>query len=274
LGQTAPVAAGEKDPERRLSELVSAAREQWPDLEVEVRGFRAYLEEKVAGSGRESLAPARAADLYLTYACGQGDSRAIGAFEARYSREIAVALRRYPASEDLLQALRERLFVPRRGEPRKILSYSGRGPLGAWACAVALRLAVTSRRGGKQEVPLEEGPLLEVPSSDPELRFIKTQHLEEFRRAVRTAFGELSSRERNVLRLYLIDGLNIDQIGAAYDTHRATVARWIAKSRETILFKTRQELAARLRLRGDRLDSFLKLIDSQLDASVGKLLRL
>ena len=40
------------------------------------------------------------------------------------------------------------------------------------------------------------------------------------------AFAALESRERNLLRYALGDGLSVDAIGTLYRVHRATAARW------------------------------------------------
>ena len=44
------------------------------------------------------------------------------------------------------QRLRERLFVGSDGEPARLASYSGRGPLGTWVRIAAIRLALNLRR--------------------------------------------------------------------------------------------------------------------------------
>ncbi len=81
-----------------------------------------------------------------------------------------------------------------------------------------------------------------------ELSLIKVHYRSEFKAAFEAALATLSSRERNVLRLHILDGLNIEQIGTLYKAHRATVARWIAASRKKIDEGTRRALADKLKL--------------------------
>lgn len=53
-----------------------------------------------------------------------------------------------------------------------------------------------------------------------------------------------------------------------YRVHRATVARWIATLRGTLLERTREALVSRLRLSPAELDSVLRLIDSHLEVGL------
>jgi RNA polymerase sigma-70 factor (ECF subfamily) len=261
--------------EAALGEGMRDGESAWPGVGVEGTAFAAHL-GRLMGDAAEPAAQLRRrrlSDLYLAVACSTGGTAALVAFDRAYKGEIGRALRRFRGVEEIQQAVRERLFVSSGRAPPAILRYSGRGPLGAWVCAVALRQAVTFARKAKGEVALEEGRLLEIPDMDPELALIKAEHAQAFRRAVREAFATLTERDRNVLRLHLLDGLNIDQIGEAYDAHRATVARWIAHCRENIRKETRRRLAAELGVRGSRLDSLLRKLDSQLDASISKALR-
>jgi RNA polymerase sigma-70 factor (ECF subfamily) len=83
----------------------------------------------------------------------------------------------------------------------------------------------------------------------------------------------LSPEQRNVLRLHLLDGLNIDQIGLIHQVHRATVARWLARARETVRDDTRRRLAAKIAVDGPELESIVTALHSQLDVSVQRILR-
>jgi RNA polymerase sigma-70 factor (ECF subfamily) len=56
-------------------------------------------------------------------------------------------------------------------QPPKLASYSGRGPLGQWVRAVALRLDIDQQRAAPSELPTEVAPvaLAERLGADPEL---------------------------------------------------------------------------------------------------------
>jgi len=55
--------------------------------------------------------------------------------------------------------------------------------------------------------------------------------------------------------------------------HRATVARWIAKARETLLTETRTLLMKRLRVDQNEFESIMRLIQSRFDVSIHHFLK-
>jgi RNA polymerase sigma-70 factor (ECF subfamily) len=141
---------------------------------------------------------------------------------------------------------------------------------------VAVREALTLLRktaGAAARHEEEDLADLRAQVHDPELALIQARHANDFRLAIQTALGELSTRERTVLRLHFCDGLNIDQIGVVYRVHRATVARWIARAREELLETVRKTLRARLGVTPSELRSLLVHVRSQLDVSVHRLLK-
>ena len=153
--------------------------------------------------------------------------------------------------------------------------YAGRGPLGGWVRATALHAALTLRRQQRHQVPLDEEQLLEIPATatDPELRYLRARYQPRFKQAFQASLAALSSRERTVLKMNVLDGLNIDQIGAVYKVHRSTVARWLAQAREQLLKQTRKRLARALEIGGSELASLERVLRSQLDLSLGALLK-
>ncbi|MFY0523613.1 sigma-70 family RNA polymerase sigma factor [Archangium gephyra] len=261
-----------------LAGLVRAARAAWPEVDMDARAFLAYVAERLPSTdeAREVLTSLRAADFFLAFACVRGEARALEALDAHVLSQVGTWLpREEPALVDeLRQLLRQRLLVPAEGAPPKLASYSGRGPLGQWVRAVALRLHIDRQRAAPREVSMESAPvaLAERLGADPELAFIRERHQEDFRVAFRAALGRLEARERNLLRLHHVHGLSMDAVSATYQAPRSTVARWIARARERLLALTREELMARLRLTPDELESMLRLVYSQLDVSLRLLL--
>ncbi|MFE8596400.1 sigma factor-like helix-turn-helix DNA-binding protein [Archangium violaceum] len=264
--------------EEALAGLVRQAREAWPEVGMDARAFLAYVAERLPSTGeaREVLASLRAGDFFLAFACMRGEARALEALDAHVLSLVGTWLPREESAlvDELRQLLRQRLLVPVEGAPPKLASYSGRGPLGQWVRAVALRLHIDRQRAAPRERPLEEAPaaLAERLGADPELAFIRERHQEDFRVAFRAALGRLEARERNLLRLHHVHGQSMDVVSATYQAPRSTVARWIARARERLLTLTREELTARLRLTPDELDSLLRLVRSQLDVSLRLLL--
>jgi RNA polymerase sigma-70 factor (ECF subfamily) len=82
----------------------------------------------------------------------------------------------------------------------------------------------------------------------------------------------LSERQRNLLRYQLIHALTLNQLAAMYGTHRATIARWLKGARRDVLEQVREDLRRRLGLSPSELDSVMKLIQSDVDASLVKTL--
>src|SRR5206468_2926429 len=99
-----------------------------------------------------------------------------------------------------------------------------------------------------QAVTREE--LLGVPAAvdDPELAHLRKRYAKDFKAAFEGALLELSVEDRNLLRLSLVDGLSIDEIGSIFGFHRATAARRLTKCREAVQERTRKMLVDRLKL--------------------------
>ena len=259
-----------------LSSILARCASAWPGVKVTAEAFAAHV-AAVAPGGVAAIETLHAEDLYLACACAAKDPRAIAAFEEKYKPEVPSyvgQIDRAPAFiDEVAQQLREKLFVTtgESGKP-KICEYTGRGPLGAWLRVVAVRIALNLRRRPKQTVETEgeRAPVLRSAAPDPEMDYLKSKYKEEFREAFQATLAELSGDERNVLKLHYIDGLNIDEIGTAYRVHRATVARWLAHSREKIMEETKKRLEERLKIQGSEVDSLIGLVRSQLDVSIYK----
>jgi RNA polymerase sigma-70 factor, ECF subfamily len=254
-----------------FSELYRTARAAWPQIEVDAARFIAWARARA-----DDADGMHAADLYLACACAQGEPRALAEFEKRYLAEVPSYLARMDVSratvDEVQQRLREKLLI---GTPPRIADYSGRGPLGGWMRVVAIRTALDFARAEKPHAPLDEdGPLaLASPAPDPELDYIKTRYRKEFKTAFQAALLQLEKRERNVLKLHFLDGLGIDEIGAFYRVHRATVARWLVRVRQILLEQTRKALAEKLRLGESELESLMNLVQSQLEVSIKRYLK-
>jgi RNA polymerase sigma-70 factor (ECF subfamily) len=95
------------------------------------------------------------------------------------------------------------------------------------------------------------------------------EYASEFRTAFKETLHRLDSRERTVLRYSALDGLSIDEIARLYSVHRSSAARWLVKARTDLLEGTRSRLMTKLDVTPEELDSILRLIQSQLDASLG-----
>jgi RNA polymerase sigma-70 factor (ECF subfamily) len=174
--------------------------------------------------------------------------------------------------EEVQQLLRERLFMAAPGGSPKIASYSGRSALQAWLRVVALRTALNLQRG-KSRWTGEAGLEALAAGADVELDHLRARYQEEFSRALRDAFSELTSKQRNLLRLRFMEGLTDEKIGRLFGVHQTTATRWIAAARDAVFAETRRLLSERLRLSTGEFESLILAVRSQLDVSLTGLFR-
>jgi RNA polymerase sigma-70 factor (ECF subfamily) len=266
--------------EELLARVLETARRAWPAVALDPGRFVAHLARLLPeGQPPEALERMHLADLYLARACAEGVPAALAAFESHVLPEVdaAVARLKLPPStvDEVRQLVRQKMLLSGPETPAKLAAYPGTGPLSGWVRAAALWQALDLQRQRSGPAQSDDGDLslAVAPGDDPELAYLKTTYRTEFAASFSQALSELSPRQRNFLRLKYLDGLNIDQLGALYGVHRSTAARWTVSAQEALLQETRRLLTERLRLTGSQLDSVLRLISSQLDVSLGRLLR-
>jgi RNA polymerase sigma-70 factor (ECF subfamily) len=260
-----------------LAEALAAARAAWPTIAVPDAIFAAFLAVRVSDAAdlRAALRTLPAGDLYLACACAGGDPIAHAAFDGLLTEvDAAAGPIRAPADtvDEVKQMLRAQLLLPREGRPPAIGGYAGRGSLRGWLRITATRELVRQIKKMLRDVPLEQAILDQPGDKDPALERLKEQYRAEFSAALGLALADLEPRERTLFRMQLIDQLGIDEIGAVYNVHRATAARWLVKARGALVAATQRHLAARLRLDDDEVTSVIRMIQSRLDVSVERLL--
>ena len=254
--------------------MIDRARAAWPELELDEEGFAAHVERHLEGGEAAAL---HAGDLWLAYGCSVGDGDAVAAFDREVLSQVGLLLGRMQPTpqlvDDTRQALREKLLVaPSGGRPR-IAEYAGRGPLQAWVRVAAVRAALDLlRQGGARGRGEVEPEDLAGDAVSPEIDYVKERYRPQFKAAFQDALRALDSEQRNVLRLHVVEGLNIDEIGALFKVHRSTVARWIAAARQQVLAGARNRLRDELGLSAGEFDSLAGVVRSQLDLSVAKIL--
>jgi RNA polymerase sigma-70 factor (ECF subfamily) len=268
--------------DERLVALCEVARVAWLPLVLDDVRFVAYLAERLSttGSSWQALDSLCVGDLYLACGCADVMPAALSHFEERFLSATAVKsyLRHVDASQSFVDEVRQilgtRLLVGEPPAPPRITQYGGRGPLGSWVAIAAQRTALSllrtdaARSRVKREVVAEAFPV----GGDPEMDYLKVRYRLEFRDAIGAAIGSLSSRDRLILRLHLLDHLSHDRIATMYQVSQPTVTRWIAAARESILRETRQILRQRLRVDTAEFESLAALVGSQLDLSLTRLL--
>jgi RNA polymerase sigma-70 factor (ECF subfamily) len=258
--------------EEALRAIVADARAAWPEFDLADEAYLRYLGVRVrTASALETL---KLNDLFAACACAKNDPRAMLAVEVRYFPQIALALARMRLNgrkgEDVLQALRRQLFVADEGREPRIREYAGQGDLRAWLQVIATRAALKLIRRDRRDVPLADHALIEVNAAndDPELAYVKRAYRAEFKAAFDAALEALGAREKTLLRLQIVDDLTIDQIGALYQVHRATAARWLGRARETLLEETRARFMRQARISKTECNSIMRALHSQLDVTI------
>jgi RNA polymerase sigma-70 factor, ECF subfamily len=249
-------------------EAFEAARAVHAGVTVERERYLAFVAERDGARLDDEVA----ADLYLACACCDGDERALAAFDAIFLSQVPQLLARLESApaelDEVRQRLRERLFVA-----GKIAEYRGQGRMGSWLRVVAMRTALNLRAGRKEQLGGDERAADALAADDdPELELLRARYKGEFRAAFSAALDGLPPRDRTLLRMQLLDGLNIDAIGQLYGVHRATVARWLGAAREQLFTRTRDHLHRELGVTPAEFASLVRLVRSQLDVSVCRIL--
>jgi RNA polymerase sigma-70 factor, ECF subfamily len=258
--------------------MLDTAHVAWPDVRIDPAQLADFVAQRLAGPDlAAALASAPAADLVLAAACCAQEPSAHAAFDAVLTEvDAAGASTRSPPDlvEDVKQLLRVQLLVVKDGKPPGIAGYRGKGPLRGWVRITATRELIRHQRKRAREAPSDR-PLDEAlaDASDPVLSQLKAEYRTEFASALREAISELDAEDRTLLRQQIVDQLSIDEIGAAFGVHRATAARWLQRARGALVTATQGRLAARLHVPVDEIDSVIRLVQSQLDASVVRYLR-
>jgi RNA polymerase sigma-70 factor, ECF subfamily len=258
-----------------LADCLARACAAWPDLRVDAARFLAFLAERVPPDAVDAaaLTHLRVEDLCLACAAADGDAGAVAAVSALIAG-LAPALARLDLGgagvDEVLQGLRERLLVG-----AGIAAYAGRGDLRGWLRSVAVHAGLKQLRHERRYTGLEDETIAAAsrPGDDPELERLRLAYASQFRAAFRQAMASLSARQRNLLRQHYLDGLSIDQLGVLHRVHRATAARQVAAIRQLLLARTQRNLMHELRVDRSELDSILRLVGSQLDASIHEQLR-
>jgi RNA polymerase sigma-70 factor, ECF subfamily len=257
-----------------LGEALASGRAAWPTVHLGEHEYVAHVIRHAKGG--PPLASLHASDLYLAAACGLGLPAALVAFET-YRGDIASIVRRVSSAvdvEELMQNLRELLFVGRAGVPPKIHDYSGRGELRAWLRVVATRASLNAAtRGPKERPTAEDDELVAAAGAETaEVMYFRLHYDAEVKRALPHALASLSPRDRLFLRQHYLDQLTLDELARIHAVHVATVKRHLASAREALSDNLRLLLSERLKLSPSELRSVLAIVQSRLHLTMRRLL--
>jgi RNA polymerase sigma-70 factor, ECF subfamily len=255
-----------------LEEAFAAARAAHPKILLDADRFAAAIAKTIETDAViEDLARMQLTDFYIAQACVAGDPAAQIVVEkvhlSRVKEWIGSWDGRDAFAADVHQEAARRLLVSDGGLPQ-IAGYTARGALGAFIRVYVTRLARKMRRGKAEGPHAEPSPALRAPDLDPEVALLRRRFAREFADAFKATLLELTTDERNVLKLHYLDGLSIEEVGAAYQVSRATAARWLAKARERVLSATRERLVERLGTSAPNAASLLSIAQAEIGASL------
>jgi RNA polymerase sigma-70 factor (ECF subfamily) len=264
-----------------LASKADAAQSQWQGIAVSPQRFANYVAERLPANATidvlvPSLASMRLDELYLCCACAEGQERALLALEREFFPTVKSALvgmdKTGSLTDEVIQLLRQRLFLREPNKAPKIEKYLGQGSLRNWLRASAVRLGIDLIRAGgnTRNACSDDNVMAALPDSkdDPELAHLKRTYGKAFKETFAQVLRKRPARERTILRYYYVDGLSVEQIGAIYSVHKATVSRWLTASRSALGAQTRTLLQERLGVEGEGIKSIMRLIQSQLDMSI------
>jgi len=257
--------------EDAVRQMFLEGQRRWPLVKLGFDVFSGHC-ARVLEPSEPDAPPREAADLYLCCACAEALPEALRLFESEGSSVAKAAIARIDRSsdfvQDTLQEVWNRLLL---GAEPKVRQYSGRGPLKAWVRIAATRVALDRQRA-RNRLALQHTELTErlaAPGGSPEAMLLKARFGEAFQQALRDAVSALSRQERNVLRMHVAGHCSIDEIGRAYNVHRATAARWLDRTRTRIYEDVRQELCVkRAHLTASEFKSLATLMGNELELSL------
>jgi RNA polymerase sigma-70 factor (ECF subfamily) len=263
-----PVREVAEEDRRAALEIAKAA---WPGIGLAPEWFFGFVDDR---RGDSRLVDLPVADLYIACACAYGDPLAIRAIEAAYLPRVRDTLERRLRDaaliDEALARMREHLFVAPHGGAPHIADYSGRGALKSWLSITATRFAfrvVRESEGQSYDLPDAADPTVDI-----ELAYLRRRYSGEFKAALTEGFGELSTRDRNLLRLSILDELGIDPIASLYEVHRSTACRWLSRARKRLLERTRAALQRRVGVTPSHVDSLMRAVGSEIELTVERIL--
>ncbi len=211
-------------------------------------------------------------DRALVAAALARDPDAVRKVEAVVRAAASSAARRlggdHSTADEITQRVAEKLWLGREATNAPALaSYTGEAPLSAWLRVIAYREGVELLRAND----LHDDAIADrmVATTEPELAMLRSAYLATFKRCFKATFADLSMHDRDLVRRHHLDGLSLEDLAKLYGTHRATVARWLAKVRARLVEETRAALRQELSANTD-LDEVLALIASKLEASLSR----
>jgi RNA polymerase sigma-70 factor (ECF subfamily) len=169
--------------------------------------------------------------------------------------------------------VREQLFVAAPGGAPRIADYAGNGALRSWLVVTATRAAFRLLRDARRTPGGTPAAVPDIADDeDVELACLRRRHGADLEASLRDGFAALTARDRNLLRLSILDGLGIDPIADLHGIHRSTASRWLARARASYHAAVRAALQRRLALPDSQLDTVLRALGADLELTAERIL--
>jgi RNA polymerase sigma-70 factor, ECF subfamily len=257
---------------RELEQSWASAVQCWPALVSSRDDFVAHLASAAADPCVTSLTQLDVPGLALAHACVAGIDGAAAAFVSLHDQDIRLALTRTRIDAATYDDVRQDVLVKLLGAGSKLVGYAGRGELGAWVRTVTVRQALTwARRQHRHDPADSEALSIAVLGTDPETAYAQAHQRALLLAALREAVESLEPGDRALLRNRFVSRLTLEQLALVHGAHRATVARGLARLRETLASRVRERLSTRLHLEGAELETMIQWARSRLELSLGGL---
>jgi RNA polymerase sigma-70 factor (ECF subfamily) len=248
-----------------------------PQLLVSPEAFARHLVAVIGNDPISAIDSLAIEDLYFACACVTRAAGAERRFENRLASVIEKAVARVMTGrldrDEAVQLCRRDLLMGTDGSPPKLAKYGGRGPLENWVSVIAIRTAVSFGRAEGAWRGLRDRAARETMGAlDPELLFMKDEVQREVAVAFEQALQRLEARDRLALRLHVVSGMTLEEIGKCLGIAHQTVSRLLVRARKRILSDIRRQLGERLQASKADLASIARLVASQIDLSLSRLL--
>lgn len=252
-----------------IATLFAEGQKSWSAVGLALDGFHEFVRRLATD---EVPAPELAGDLFLAAACAAQVKKAIEEFDQTFLGDrLVVHLARFKLPPDQLDEVRQELRIRLLAPPTpRILSYSGRAPLDAWVHVIAVRLVLDRLRSHEgRTVPDSLGNVMAQHVS-VERVMAKARVAGQFQRALDYAISGLDAKRHTLLRLHFVDGLSLDEMGAFFRVHRATVARWLVAARRDVYDTVRTRLGLELAPNSSEFRDLVNVAMSEVHISLAR----
>ncbi len=266
--------AGATGSEDSFEDLLTRGRGAWPGVALSDEQCSSFLRAVRANHrpGERALHE----DLFLAYACTLGVAAAREALDRSIMADVPKAIRRVSTDPafvaDVAADLRLALLDEHEGRSSVLDRYQGKGPLRSFVMVLAMRRAIDRKRRQK-EISTAPRALVELAAENPNVTQVGSSELSDaFLEVLKERLSTLPPRDRNVLRLHIVDGIPAEAIARMYGVHRATATRWITDVKRVVFEETRDSLQRRLNVSPSTFESFAREAALGLDANLSTFL--